>query len=113
MTSGTDDLYDVKKELNTVSADWYNIGLALRLPTNTLDGIKKSNADPSTYLNSMLIEWLKQNYNVEMFGEPTWQRLVDAVGDPAGGGNMRLAKDIAMRHITKAISGGCAIKNTT
>ena len=30
--------------------------------------------------------------------EPTWQWLVDAVGDPAGGGHMPLAKDIAKRH---------------
>ena len=39
-----------------------------------------------------------RNYNVERFGEPTWQRLVEAVGHPAGGANMALARDIARRH---------------
>ena len=108
MTSGTDDLYDVKKELNTVSADWHNIGIALRLAPNTLSGIKKSSGDPSTCLSSVLTEWLKRNYD-KKYGMPTWRWLVDAVGDPAGGGNMGLARDIAMRHKPRAISGGCAI----
>ena len=35
---------------------------------------------------------------MEKFGEPTWQWLVKAVGDPAGGANMALARDISRRH---------------
>ena len=46
----------------------------------------------------MVIEWLKRNYNVRKFGEPTWQKLVQAVGHPAGGANMALAREIARRH---------------
>ena len=110
-TSGIDTLFDVKKALNTVSAKWYNIGIALRLNPNTLDGIQTSKGgDPSTCLSSMLTEWLKKNYNVEKFGEPTWQWLVDVVGDPAGGAHTALAKDIARQHKPRPISGGCAIK---
>ena len=44
-----------------------------------------------------------KNYNVERFGEPTWQQLVEAVGHPAGGANMTLARNIVKRH--KAASG--------
>ena len=48
--------------------------------------------------SSALTEWLKRNYKVKRFGEPTWQWLVDAVGDPAGGAHMALARDIARRY---------------
>ena len=110
-TLGIDDLFDVKKALSTVSAKWYDIGIALRLNPNTLAGIQvRSSGDPSTCLSLMLTEWLKKNYDVERFGKPTWKWLVDAVGDPAGGGHMGLAKDIAIRHKPRATSGGCAIR---
>lgn len=97
--SGIDDLFDVKRELNPVSAKWKSIGVALRLNPNTLDGIEaKNSGDPSTCLISMVTEWLRKNYNVKRFGEPTWQRLVETVGDPAGGENMAIARDMASRH---------------
>ena len=94
-----DDLFDVKKELNPVSAKWKSIGIALRLKPNILDGIKAENSgDMVACLTSAMTEWLNRNYNVKRFGEPTWRRLVEAVGDPAGGANMSLARDMAGRH---------------
>ena len=109
--SGLDALFDVKKALNTVSAKWMSIGIALRLDPNILDGIQaKNSGDPQACLSSVVTEWLKRNYNVERFGEPTWQWLVDAVSDPAGGGNMALAKDLARKHKPRPISGACAIR---
>ena len=99
-----DDLFDVTSELNPVSASWKSIGIALRLNPNTLDSIQANNNNDSTAcLTSVVKEWLKRNYNVERFGEPSWQWLVKAVGDPAGGANMALARDITWRH--KAPSG--------
>ena len=96
----------MKKELNPVSAKWKSIGIALRLNPNTLDCIQaKNSVDPSTCLTSMLTEWLNRNYNVKRFGEPTWQRLEEAVGDPAGGENMALATDLASRHKVGGVSG--------
>ena len=55
----------------------------------------------------MLNKWLKRNYNVKKFGEPTWQKLVEAVGHPAGGAHMGLAREIARKH--KAKGGTVAI----
>ena len=48
----------------------------------------------------MVTEWLKKNYNVEKYGEPTWQRLVEVVVHPTGGANTALARDIARKHKT-------------
>lgn len=94
-----DALFDVLKELNPVSAKWRNIGIALRLKPNILDGISAcNNGDPTACLNFVITEWLKRNYNVKKFGKPTWQWLVEVVGDPAGGANMAQASDIAGRH---------------
>lgn len=101
--SGLDDLFDVQRELNTVSAKWRNIGIALRLKPNILDGFSTQySGDASTCLSSTVAEWLKKNYNVTRFGEPTWQWLAEVVGDPAGGANTALAMDIARKH--KAVS---------
>ena len=97
--SDLDDLFDVQKELIPVSAKWRSIGIALRLKPNILDGIEtRYSGDPPACLTSTVTEWLNKNYNVKRFGEPTWQALVEAVGDPAGGANMALARDMARRH---------------
>ena len=101
-----DDLFDVQKELIPVSAKWRSIGIALRLKPNTLDGIEtRYSGDPPACLTSTLTEWLNRNYNMKRFGDPSWQALVKAVGDPAGGANMALARDMARRHKAGGMSG--------
>ena len=105
--SDLDDLFDVQKELIPVSAKWRSIGIALRLKPNVLDGIEaRYSGDPPACLTSMVTEWLNRNYNVKRFGEPTWQALVRAVSDPAGGANMAHARDMATRHKIGGESGG-------
>ena len=97
--SDVDDLFNVQSELIPVSAQWKSIGIALRLNPNILDRISAENSgDPAACLASVVSEWLRRNYNVMRFGEPTWQRLVEVVGDPAGGADMALAREIARRH---------------
>ena len=92
-------LFDVKRELTPVTANWKNIGIALRLNPNKLNSIESANhCDPAACLTSMVTDWLNMNYDVEKFGEPTWRWLVQAVGDPAGGDNMALARKIARSH---------------
>ena len=107
--SDLDDLFDVQKELIPVSAKWRSIGIALRLKPNILDGIEtRYSGNPPDCLTSMLTEWLNRNYNVKRFCEPTWQALVKAVGDPAGGANMALARDMATRYKAGGMSGAWA-----
>ena len=99
-----DDLFNVQSELNEVAENWRSIGIALRLKSDFLQNIEvRYSNHPRTCLTWMLMEWLMRNYNVERFGEPTWRQLVEAVGHPAGGANMTLARNIARRH--KAASG--------
>ena len=98
------DLFDVRNKLTSVSAKWKSIGFALQLDPNTIDSIQdKNNSDPSTCLTSVVTEWLKRNYIPKTRREPTWRWLVEAVGDPAGGANMALARNIARKHKAKGI----------
>ena len=103
--SDLDDLLGVERELIPVSTRWKSIGIVLRVSLDVLDVIQTQySGNPQACLTSVLTEWLKRNYNVQRFGEPTWQRLVEAVGDPAGGGNMALAREIARRHTIRGMS---------
>ena len=89
----------MQSELTPVAANWRNIGIALRLKPDALQNIDvRYNGDPPACLSFMVIEWLMRNYDVQNFGEPTWQRLVEAVRHPAGGANTAQARKIAKRH---------------
>ena len=97
----------MKKELGPVAANWRSIGIALRLKFEFLQSINREySGDPCACLSRIVSKWLMRNYNVKRFGEPTWQWLVEAVGDPTGGANMTLARDIARRHKTRGTSSG-------
>ena len=94
------------KELSPISAKWNSIGLALRLKSDTLEVIQAGNiGDPRSCLTSVVKEWLKRNYDVRKFGEPTWRWLVEAVSSPTGGANMALARDMARKHKAGGMSG--------
>ena len=89
---------DVKRELIPVASRWKAIGLALRLNPDTLDTIERNKDNEEERLTNALTVWLKKNYNVERFGEPSWQLVVAAVRDRVGGNNPALAKTIADKY---------------
>ena len=94
---GTDDLFDIYSEFLPVVDQWKSIGLALRLPPTVLNTIDTKH-DVNTCLLEVLTQWLKQTYNVEQFGKPSWKLLVKALSDPAGGNDCALAQKIAQKH---------------
>ena len=79
--------------------------MGLHLPARELDAIWKGfsqNIDQAFI--EVLLVWLRQCYNIERFGFPTWQGLVKAVDSPAGGNNHELAKFIASNHLVSPTS---------
>lgn len=91
--------YDVRKALAPLEAQWKFIGSALGLKPDNLNMIESRRCnDPSACLNDTVDDWLKQNYDVQRFGPPTWQKVVEVVGDEAAGRNPALAKKIASEH---------------
>lgn len=65
-----------------------------------LDTIEKDNkGNAECCLCSVLKKWLKKNYNVKRFGEPTWSMLVEAVKAGNGGADAALAEKITKNRI--------------
>ena len=81
-----------------MAGKWRNIGLALRLDDSQLGIIQDNNSDVTTRLTDMLRQWLNKTYDVERFGQPSWQMLSEAVRSPAGGNNPALAAQIEEKH---------------
>ena len=81
-------------------AQWYELGLALRINPNSLDTIKETESDPKKRLIALMKTWLSKGYNFKKFGNPSWKLLCAAVHSPVGGNNPALAEKIAEKHLT-------------
>ena len=87
-------MIDVKLKVLPVAARWRDIGLVLGISDSKLEIIEASKLDIRDCLTDMLRLWLNEAYNVEKYGEPSWQSLGEAVRSPVGGDSPALADDI-------------------
>ncbi len=88
-------LLDVLTELLKVSADWYNIGLALNMSSGTLDAMEGPYKRPRDCLRDMLKEWLSTS------PDPSWEGLIAALRHPVVG-KETLARQLEAKHCTQA-----------
>ena len=89
-----------------IQAKWDLLGIQLGIDDGTIASIKlKNGSDPSRCLNDVLSTWLKENYNTQRHGYPSWRRLCVAIASPAGAGNQSLANGIAELHKTSLKQG--------
>ena len=77
-----------------MAARWRDIGLVLRISDSKLETIEANKSDVRDRLTDMLRLWLNRAYNVEKYGEPSWQSLREAVRSPAGGNSPATADKI-------------------
>ena len=99
--TGEDDLADIMDEVLTIKSMYFALGRSLRLKNDDLQAISEKYNNESKVdraLNDVLLLWLRKQYNVDRFGPPTWQMLVEAVDKKSGGNNHELAKQIALNH---------------
>ena len=68
-----DDLGQVMEEVLDVSAQWYHVGVQLKVRTGTLDRIRTQFHDPRDQLLEMLKTWLMTSDNT------SWKTLTDAL----------------------------------
>ena len=87
----SDDLGCVLEEVLDASAQWYNLGLRLKVRTGTLDSIRKQFPDPKDQLREMFKDWLKTGDN------PTWKTLTDALRSRSVGAS-RLVGDLKTKY---------------
>ena len=59
-------------------------------------GLSAGSFDPK--MQSVIENWLIQNYNTQRHQIPSYRRLVKAVASKVGGSNPALAKKIAANH---------------
>ena len=59
--------------------------------------IQSEDVNVSDCLRAMLTLWLKQDYNVDRFGEPSVEMLKEAVRHRLGGNNPALADRISIQ----------------
>ena len=97
---GEEDFRAVFRAVEKVEARYFHLGVELGLQPHKLEAIQKAyGQDISQACNQVLLLWLRQSYNTEKYGSPTWRRLVEAVDNSAGGANHALAKTIATQHL--------------
>ena len=78
--------------------------MALGLPVGELQTIRQSNLQNiAQAFTEVLLTWLKQLYNVEKYGAPTWQRLVEAVDSPSGGNDHALSERMAEKYLVSSM----------
>ena len=68
-----DDLGQVMEEVLDVSAQWYHLGVQLKVRTGTLDNIQAQFHDPKRQLLEMLKTWFTSSDNT------SWKTLTDAL----------------------------------
>ena len=89
----------VREEVMRLAARYDGIGITLGLPSDELEVIRRGClGDPKLALGQVINTWLKQSYNHDRFGLPSWRSLVKAIDSHAGGSNHALAKKIASKH---------------
>ena len=91
--TASEQLVDVKNEIGHF-AQWRALGLNLRLPASSLEVIEEDYRRTDERVAAVLLQWLRENYNVQKYGPPSWGQLADAV-EPI---NHALASTIKERH---------------
>ena len=88
------DLPHVYGAVISIAANWKHFGTALGIAPGELDMIQKNHQESKDCLREVVLSWLKQCYDVNKFGLPTWKRLCAAVRDKAGANNPALATQL-------------------
>ena len=94
-------MYDVYREVISLAGIWHSFGCALRLRQSDLSTIAATYpSNPEACLKQVITKWLQKVYNVKRYGPPTWEKVVVALLDRAGGNNPDLANRISMKYIS-------------
>ena len=69
-----DDLLNVYEVVFTTRSEWYNLGLALKISSNTLSAIEKDGGSVAACFRKVLQEWLQSG------SKKTFTVLAEALG---------------------------------
>ena len=88
-----------------VAHKWMEIGLLLGIRYFQLQMLKAESDELIEMVTGVVRAWLEEKYNTQVFGRPSWRKLVEVVGARAGGSHAALAQEIARKHSTTVANG--------
>ena len=92
--SAEDSLRTILDSISTLTAEWFNLGVALGLSYGTLRAIECNHPiDARRCQTEMVIAWLQMKDN----SQPSWQSLASALSSPSVG-RIEIATMIAAEH---------------
>ena len=92
--SDTRSLRTILDSISTLTADWFNLGIALGLFFDTLREIESNHrGEARRCLTEMVIAWLQMKDN----SQPSWQSLASALSSPSVN-RIEIATMIAAEH---------------
>ena len=97
-----DDLGQVLEAVMDVTAQWYPLGLQLKVKTGTLDSIRTQFQNPRDQLLEMLKTWLTTSDNT------TWKALTDALRSRSVGAS-QIAGEVEKKCLVKKAEVGKGI----
>ena len=92
------NLFDVLSALEPVSFRWKGIGLALGVNPDELNVIEVEKMKLVDRLTEVVSLWLRKEYDVKKFEEPSWHALGKAVANRAGGNDTALGEEIINKY---------------
>lgn len=96
--AGIDAMNEVVLALELVSAKWKEIGIILGARHGFLEDLYCSDEKSTECIKSIVKNWLRGRFD-ERFGEPSWKKLVEAIGARTGAANSAHAQEIARQHL--------------
>ena len=87
------DLGTIQEDLHAARKHWYNIGVQLQIPVDTLDSIKVEN----TYNNGECLREVMKNWLKRVDPRPTWRDVVTALNSRTVG-ECKLAEELKNKH---------------
>ena len=88
-----------------VAHKWMEIGLLLGIRYFELQMLKSESDELKEMVRGVVHAWLKEKHNTQVFGRPSWRKLVEVVGARAGGNHAALAQEIARKHSATVANG--------
>ena len=91
------DWNSVVKECKSLSAKWEKLSIYLGLPPDEIDTIKRDHHDAQDRWNQALLVWIRQCYNTNKYGKPSWRTLLRAIAEE----NKNLFEKLSQNHLSK------------
>ena len=80
-----------------VAVKWITIGLFLGVQYEDIEKFDDEERLEDR-ITKMVEAWLGRKYDVEVYGEPSWRKLTEAIAARSGGSHLRLATTVAEEH---------------